>query len=50
MTQDEKQILKELKKDLVILRLQMKVLTGGEFKKRLDKVLKGMEGLVGENV
>ena len=45
MNNSEKEILKQLKEELVILRLQMRVLTEDQFKKKLDKTLKLIKSL-----
>lgn len=46
ITYSEKETLKQIKEELVILRLQTKVLTEAEFKKKLDKTLKLIESLL----
>jgi hypothetical protein len=45
MTPEEKSAIKQIKEELVVLRLQTKVITEQEFKKVLDKVLKILDRL-----
>lgn len=45
MNNSEKEILKQIKEELVILRLQVRALTEDQFKKKLDKTLKLVESL-----
>lgn len=46
MTYDEKIKIKQIKEELVVIRLQTRVITESEFKKSLDKVLKMIENLI----
>ena len=55
MTTDQKENLNKIKEDLnkikeelVILRLQVRSLTEDQFKKKLDKLIKGAKDLLGE--
>ena len=46
MTAQEKDIVKQMKEEIVVLRLQVRVLTEGEFKKKVDKLYKLVDGLL----
>lgn len=46
MTAQEKDIVKQMKEEIVVLRLQVRVLTEIEFKKKIDKLYKLVDGLL----
>lgn len=46
MTAQEKDVMKQIKEEVVIMRLQMRVLTEAEFKKKIDKVGKLIDNLI----
>lgn len=45
MTIQEKDSIKQIRKELIVLRLQTKTLTEEEFKKSLDKIIKWVDKL-----
>ena len=45
MTSDEKKTIKQIKEELVVMRLQTKVMTETEFKKILAKIIRLVESL-----
>ncbi len=46
MTSAEKSKIKQIKEELVVMRLQTRTMTEAEFKKNVDKVLKIIENLI----
>lgn len=50
MTSEEKSIIKQIKEEIVVMRLQMRILTEAEFKKKIDKVGKLIDELLIDNV
>lgn len=50
MTNPEKKIIKQIKEELVVMRLQTRVLTEDGFKKQIGKIIKLIEGLGAETV
>ena len=46
MTTEEKKLVKEIKEELVVIKLSMKVITEKEFKKGIDKALGLLDELV----
>lgn len=49
MTSEERKIIKQVKEELVVLRLQTKVLTEEAFKKQIGKIIRMVENLNEEN-
>ncbi len=46
MTSAEKSKIKQIKEELVVMRLQTRTMTESEFKKNVDKILKIVENLI----
>lgn len=50
MNNSEKKVLVKIKEELVILRLQTRVLTEDGFKKQIGKIIKMVESINGDSV
>ncbi len=48
MTSDEKTTIKQIKEELVVIKLSMKVITEKEFRRGLDRALRLIDELTGE--
>jgi hypothetical protein len=50
MTSEEKSQLSEIRKEVSVIRLQVKAMTESEFKKALDKVVRLIDKMTGKDV